>query len=36
MSPEKRASAALDFLGALAVALLLALPLVIYFVRMEP
>jgi hypothetical protein len=36
MSPEKRASAALDFLGALAVAALLAIPFVVYFWNMTP
>jgi hypothetical protein len=36
MSPEKRASAALDFLGALIVAAILATPFAIYFWSMQP
>jgi hypothetical protein len=34
--PEERADAALDFLAAIVVALLLAAPFIIYFWSMKP
>lgn len=34
--PEERADAALDFLAAIIVALLLAAPFIIYFWNMKP